>query len=91
MSHDTNEHDDSTEHSHESIDAEHIHEATSGEPLTECPACGKPIEGVDDLERGETVPEITSMEKRSVMVGRKSNDLWMCEGCGATLGVRIRD
>ena len=84
MSSDTNPHDD--EHAHE----EHVHE-TGDHELTECPACGRPIEGADDVERGESVPEITSVDSRSVMIGRRSNDLWMCKGCGATLGVRRPD
>jgi ribosomal protein L37AE/L43A len=79
MSSDTNQHDE-----------EHVHE-TGDHELTECPACGKPITGADDLEKGETVPELTSVDSRSVMVGRASNDLWLCKGCGATLGVRRRD
>ncbi|WP_411963545.1 hypothetical protein [Haloferax sp. YSMS24] len=89
MSSDTNQHDE--EHTHEGhTHEEHVHEAGDHE-LTECPACGRPIKGADDVERGESVHEITSVDSRSVMVGRQSNDLWMCKGCGATLGVRRRD
>ncbi|KAB1196161.1 MULTISPECIES: hypothetical protein [Haloferax] len=87
MSSDSKRHD---EHSHEGhTHEEHVHEAGDHE-LTECPACGAPIRGADDMKRGETIPEITTMEKRHVMVGRRTNDLWMCKGCGATLGVRRR-
>ncbi|KAB1188342.1 MULTISPECIES: hypothetical protein [Haloferax] len=84
MSSETNTHDD--EHMHE----EHIHEESDDHELTECPACGRPIRGADDLERGEEVPELTRVDSRKVMVGRQPNDLWMCKGCGATLGVRRR-
>ncbi|KAB1194158.1 hypothetical protein GJR96_12240 [Haloferax sp. MBLA0076] len=79
MSSDTNTH-----------EYEHVHEASEEHELTECPACGKPIRGIDDLEQGETVPELTTVDGRGVMMGRSKNDLWMCKGCGATLGVRRR-
>ncbi|WP_396612519.1 hypothetical protein ACH9L7_04385 [Haloferax sp. S1W] len=78
-------HDEHDEHEH------HGHDSAGEEKLTECPSCGEPIQGADDIVRGDPVPEIRSIRKRSVMVGRQPNDLWMCKGCGATLGVRLRD
>ncbi|WP_410764504.1 hypothetical protein [Haloferax sp. DFSO60] len=69
-------------------DTEHIHEATEETELTECPACGEPIRGADDILRGKSVPEVKTIRKRGVMVGRERNDLWMCKSCGAVLGVR---
>ncbi|SEL72773.1 hypothetical protein [Haloferax larsenii] len=70
---------------------EHSHEPADEAKLAECPNCGDSIRGADDIVRGDSVPEIRSIRKRSVMVGRQSNDLWLCKGCGATLGVRVRD
>ncbi|ELZ85023.1 hypothetical protein C453_10595 [Haloferax elongans ATCC BAA-1513] len=85
-----NEPADHHEHSH-GHSHEHSHEPADEIELTECPGCGEPIRGADDIVRGDSVPEIRSIRKRSVMVGRQPNDLWLCKGCGATLGVRVRD
>ncbi|MFC7203454.1 hypothetical protein ACFQJC_08015 [Haloferax namakaokahaiae] len=69
-------------------DTEHVHEATEEMELTECPECGEPIRGADDVVRGKSVPTIEGLRKRNVTIGVKQTDLFMCKSCGAVLGVR---
>ncbi|MUV57693.1 hypothetical protein SAMN04487947_3820 [Halogeometricum rufum] len=73
----------SEEHEHE---GEHEHE--DEEALTECPECGAEITGEESLE-SKTVPELR-VDSGSVYAKGK-NDLWLCKGCRATLGVKLRE
>lgn len=64
------------------------HEHESEEELSECPECGMEIEGEESLE-SKSVPELRA-GPRSVYAKNK-HDLWLCKGCRATLGVKLRD
>lgn len=67
---------------------EREHEDEDEEALTECPECGAAITGEESLE-SKTVPGLR-VGSGSVYA-RGKNDLWLCTGCRATLGVKLRE
>lgn len=64
------------------------HEHESEEELTNCPECGDELHGEESLE-SKTAPELRTGPRSVYAKGKR--DLWLCKGCGATLGVKLRE
>lgn len=51
-----------------------------------CPSCDRTIESTDDLETGESVPEVETNEDGSFQLF-SNRDLFLCSGCKNPMGV----